>query len=166
MKPEQNWSSLPPSKLVTPRRLDLAVKHRLFCHYLYGGDPAAIDLYNWHIQQRSGARISAGIATDRWKLALADYRQSALDLVASMGRWGFLAEFPVPVDPAGELLDGSHRVACAMAMKLPTVHVIRRPEAAWAPPWDRLWFEDHGLPPAEIDALTARHAEMQNANND
>lgn len=120
--------------------MDLAVKWRFFRH-LYGGeDPDSERVYRWHIEKRSGARIEAGLATDKWKTKIDDYVSSATGLFKSMSLNGFDERYPVPIDPDGELLNGSHRVACALALEIPYIPVELRPEYVWAPPWDYLWF--------------------------
>ena len=113
--------------------MDLAVKWRFF---LSGGEEA----YRWHIEARSGERMKAGLATDKWKLQLDDYVKSAKDLLESMSSHGFDEKYPVPIDPDGELLNGSHRVACALALEIPYITVELRPDYVWAPAWDYLWF--------------------------
>ena len=125
-------------RLITPRRLDLAVKWRFFRHLLGGNDGDAVDLYRWHIEQRSGHRIAAGLPTDRWKRSVDEYVTSATALLQSLRTYGFLG--PVPVDRNGELLDGSHRVACASALGIEEIPVDRQDRNVWAPAWDELWF--------------------------
>src|SRR3990167_9448637 len=153
-QPERSFSTLPTRKLVTPRRFDLAVKHRLFCHLLRGGnDPDAERVYLWHIAKRSGHRIEAGVATDRWKRSLDDYLSSAKALYGAMVREGFDPAFPVPVDPDGEILDGSHRVACALALGIEAIPVVRMSKRVWAPAWGEQWFRDNGLSEAGLERL-------------
>ena len=146
---------MPPARLVTPRRWDLAVKWRLFSHLLNGGDPDAERVYLWHIEQRSGARMRAGLSTDQWKRGLDDYLRSAIALVHSMAKDRFSPTSPIPIDPDGELLDGSHRVGCALALGLETVPVVRRANRAWAPAWDEAWFVANGMSGADLERLRA-----------
>lgn len=114
------------------------MKWRFFRHLRRGGDSDAVDLYRWHIQQRSGHRIKAGVVTDKWKRSIGDYLESAVNLFHAVDRCGVLR--PVPVDPDGELLDGAHRVACALALGLSSVPVEYHTAKAWAPAWDEHWF--------------------------
>jgi hypothetical protein len=137
---------LPTKAFVTERRYDLAVKWRLFRHLLHGGDdPDAENLYRWHIEKRSGTRMRAGLATDQWKKTLDDYVASARALFESMREDGFRLSGAVPVDPAGELLDGSHRVACALALGVEMIPAKREARHAWAPPWGYEWFVANGM---------------------
>jgi len=92
--------------------------------------------------------MAAGMTTDRWKAKLDDYVLSAKRLLESM-RAGWNGE-PIPIDPDGELLDGSHRVACAIALELPEVPVVSRWNYVWAPRWDIEWFWRNGMPDAEL----------------
>lgn len=148
-------SKRPVRQLVTARRLDLAVKHRFFRHLRSGGDEGAAELYRWHIAARMAPRMGAGLPTDAWKKTLADYVSAAETLFASMVQAGFDARYPIPVDPEGELLNGSHRVACALALGIAEVPVEERQERIWAPAWDAEWFRAHGLDEETIAALEA-----------
>lgn len=125
--------------------MDVAVKWRFFKHLLHGGDEDAGRVYRWHIDERSGARMRAGLTTDKWKGSVDDYVKSAHWLASSMREDGFIPFHPIPIDANGELLDGSHRLACAIACELPAVYVERVAREVWAPPWGLAWFEDHGM---------------------
>jgi hypothetical protein len=120
---------------------------------LKGGDSQSVDLYKWHIGCRVGARIEAGLPTDRWKLTLNDYLASAQALFLSMVQDGFSPHHPIPVDRNGEILGGAHRLACALALNIETVPVTKSDVAAWAPPWGEEYFRDHGMQPADLDRL-------------
>ena len=115
------------------------MKWRFFRHLQSGGDADDCALYRWHIERRSGVRIRAGVATDGWKRSIDEYVTSATALFKSMDRFGFLGS--VPVDPDGELLDGSHRVACAVALGMPDIPVAPMSRKVWAPAWDYDWFK-------------------------
>lgn len=86
-----------------------------------------------------------GLPTDKWKTSLEAYCEAAVALCTSMGKTGFSPEHPVPVDPEGELLDGSHRVACAIALGIKDIPVVYPQRHVWAPPWDEDWFIAKGL---------------------
>ena len=98
--------------------------------------------------------MDAGLATDKWKLTLDDYVRSARNLYDSMAKDGFQSSGAIPVDPDGELLDGSHRVACALAQGISLVSVMRLTRKAWAPPWGVSWFVEHGMQHDEIRRIT------------
>lgn len=131
------------------------MKWRFFRHLTGGDDPEADNLYRWHIAERSGVRMRAGVATDEWKRSVDDYVQAAASLTASMMQQGFLPFYAVPVDPNGELLNGSHRVACALALRIHEIPVQLANRTAWAPPWDRDWFLAKGMDAAEVSRLEA-----------
>ena len=158
MLPEGSLSSLPPKSLLTPRRLDLAVKWRFFRHLHGGSDFDAERVYRWHIEERSGPRMRAGLGTDKWKLSVGDYVGAASRLYASVLSHGVFD--PVPVDMNGELLDGSHRVACAVALGIEAIRVQTQPRLVWAPPWNEAWFIDKGMASADLGRLRADWAMM------
>ena len=139
--------------LVTARRYDIAVKWRFFRHLMSGSDGRAETIYRWHIWVRSGARMTAGVATDVWKMTPDDYVTAARSLFASMTAKGFLPSGAVPVDPNGELLVGAHRVACALALGIDTSPVIRPNKYVWAPPWNEDWFVEAGMDDADLNRL-------------
>jgi hypothetical protein len=130
------------------------VKWRFFRHLLgLHADPDAERVYLWHIKERSGPRMALGLATDQWKRTLYDYVRSSADLAASMRIHGFLPQCALPIDPNGELLGGAHRLACAIALSMPSIAVSRLPRMAWAPPWHREWFIEHGMSAPDIARL-------------
>jgi hypothetical protein len=159
---------LPPAKLISPRRWDIAVKWRYFRHLtlsepiLAGSeelgphplcDPDSERLYRWHIQARNGARMAAGLKTDKWKRTVDHYVSSAKALHNAMVHEGFRAEFAIPIDLEGELLGGAHRLACALALGMETVPVQMHQRFAWAPAWGEDDFRNAGMQPADLDRL-------------
>jgi hypothetical protein len=144
--------------------MDLAVKWRFFRHLLHGGDdPDAEHVYRWHIEKRSGSRMRAGLTTDGWKACLDDYAASAQGLFECMREDGFSLSGAVPIDPAGEMLDGSHRVACAAALGIKMIPVKREARHVWAPAWGYDWFVAAGMGHDELARL-CRDWKTLNAN--
>ena len=137
------------------------MKFRFFRHLYGGDDPDSERVYRWHIEERSGPRMRAGLTTDQWKHSLDDHVNSAKELFGSMKMIGFSLEDAVPVDPRGELLDGSHRVACAVALNLKEIYVLPKPNSVWAPPWDLEWFIAHGMKSRDIERLKVDWGLMQ-----
>jgi hypothetical protein len=86
-----------------------------------------------------------GLATDGWKLTVDDYVGTARLLCRSMAEYGFRVTDAVPIDPNGEMLDGSHRVACALALGIGVIPVKRESRHAWAPAWGYDWFVANGM---------------------
>jgi hypothetical protein len=126
--------------------MDLAVKTRYFRHLLGGDDPEAEEVYLWHIKMRSGARMAAGLATDRWKRNTIDYITTAQNLIESMETRGFDKSEPIDIDQCGELLGGAHRLAAALALQIPEVPVAQyNDRTVWAPAWDFHWFTAAGM---------------------
>jgi len=93
---------------------------------------------------------------DGWKRGHADYTNAAEQLLASMLQHGFQPWSAIPVDPDGELLNGSHRLACALALDMGAVPVRPSDQKVWAPPWGEAWFVAKGL----------RHPELQRLRED
>lgn len=94
-----------------------------------------------------------GLATDQWKRTTDDYVNAANQLFGSMLNSGFSQFYAVPVDPAQEILDGSHRVACALAFWQGTIPVVLTTKRVWAPPWGLDWFVAKGMAQSDLDRL-------------
>lgn len=94
-----------------------------------------------------------GLATDRYKRSVDDYVASAQGLFSSMLASGFSPFYSVPIDPERELLDGSHRVALALALWQESIPVVISTKRVWAPPWGLEWFEAKGMAKADLDRL-------------
>lgn len=94
-----------------------------------------------------------GLKTDGWKQDLDDYVNSAKNLFESMLNNGFAKFYALPVDPGMELLDGSHRLACALALWLEKVPVELMSRRVWAPAWDYDWFTAKEMPDEDFDQL-------------
>lgn len=103
--------------------------------------------------------MRAGLTTDAVKRNVADYRLAATDLLQNMLE-GFDPRHPIPIDPDGELLNGSHRLACAIALGIKGVPVELHSRRAWAPPWNAAWFLAHGMKPDEVAKLEIRRRLM------
>jgi hypothetical protein len=143
-----------PSSLVTARRFDLAVKWRLFRHLLAGNDPDAVRVYRWHLEARKASNAKLNLGMDG-KSGTDHYIETAAAICASMAHRGFvdIPEWRIPVDPNGELLGGAHRVACALALEIKEVPVVRHERHVWAPPWSEQWFIDQGMAGEDLERL-------------
>lgn len=113
------------------------------------------------IAKRSGRRIHAGLVTDHWKTSLEDYLRAAHYIFEEVKKRGFSPRFPVPVDPDGELLNGSHRVALAVALDISVIPIVSQPHYVWAPPWDFKWFVQNGMLKNDLDMLKS---DLENMN--
>lgn len=97
--------------------------------------------------------MEAGLATDQWKRSAEDYLSSAKALFRSMVEKGFDPKCPVPIDPDGELLNGSHRVACALALEIVEISTVRMDRKVWAPAWNEAWFLTNGMDSKDLERL-------------
>lgn len=99
--------------------------------------------------------MAANLTTDAWKLSLNDYLASAASLCRSMAYRGFDPSCAVPIDLDGELLNGSHRVACALALGIRDCPVRREKRYVFAPEWGLQFFIDHGMDEEDLSRLKA-----------
>ena len=156
MSMAQCWSTcqtIPTVRLISRRRYDLAVKWRLFRHFITGADPDSIRVYQWHIEARKSTNAKVNVGMDSNKRDLGIYVRAAADLCESMTRIGFVPSYAIPIDPDIELLGGAHRTACALALGIDDVPVVSMPQRVWAPPWDLQWFIDNGMNDSDLERL-------------
>jgi hypothetical protein len=67
----------------------------------------------------------------------------------------------VPPDGLNDrLLDGAHRIACALALRLPEIWQVKDPREARRT-WGLDWFAAHGLDADDQDDLLLRFARMR-----
>lgn len=156
------YASVATSSLVTPRRFDLAIKWRYFCHLCTGDDPDSELVYRWHIDARKEALANVSLGMDR-KPNTDRYICDCRRLLLSMAANGFLEEYAIPIDQDGELLGGAHRVACALALGIKAVPVEKHTRYVWAPPWGRRWFTAHGLSGDDMTRLVGDWNEIRAA---
>jgi len=98
--------------------------------------------------------MAQGIPTDGWKLTVEHWVEASKVLLDSMRTHGFMPAHAIPLDKHGELLNGTHRLACAMAIGLQKVYTIRLlDKEVWAPAWGGDWFHENGMPREEIEKL-------------
>ena len=88
-----------------------------------------------------------------------DYVHSASKLLSSVAEHGVL--HPIPIDLSGELLDGSHRVASALALGLGVVPVSHKQRSVWAPPWNEAWFIGHDMDVNDLERLRSDWRRMR-----
>jgi len=148
---EKKLELFPPEALLTTKRLDVAVKWRYFRHLLSGSDPDSERVYRGLILARNGQRMLDGAPTDGWKLTIDHWVDGCAALLESMRNQGFIAQHPIPLDKNGELLNGTHRLACAMALRIDEVWVWRLPDKeVWAPEWGLDWLIANAVPNDDI----------------
>jgi hypothetical protein len=142
----QGFGSLPvcPRSLLSPDRLDIAIKWRFFCHLIAGGDPDAERVYRWHIAQRTN-----GIEKGSWKRSVDDYVAAARELLTSMQANGFDPSCPIPIGTNGRMRNGAHRLACALALGI-DVAIERIDKPGTASPWGERWLLVGGIGAADL----------------
>jgi hypothetical protein len=142
-----------PRSLLTPDRLDFAVKHRFFRHLLNGGDDDAERVYRWHIQARTGGRELRS-----WKVCLDDYTKACVDLLASM-RGGYDPAQPVVVGSNGVLMDGAHRISCALLLRC-QIKVMSAPQPSKARAWGRGEMIEQGIAASDLERIQSDFARL------
>jgi len=130
-----------PLSLFSPDRLDLVVKLRFFESLLTGENRTAVeDLYRRTILARTGGvEPPDHMGRPSEKKTIDHYVEDCVTLLETMQRCGFDSAHPIPVGNTTQLLNGSHRVACAAALGLKVT--LLRFDSDWDEgTWDHRWF--------------------------
>jgi hypothetical protein len=153
---ERQLENLPPASLLSKHRLDVTVKWRYFNHLIGGKDPDSEREYRRLLSNRNGHRMAEGLTTDGWKTSLDDWVAASKALLDSIQTNGFIERHAIPIDKHGELLNGTHRLACALAVGFTTVPVWRlQDKEVWAPPWGLEWFQEQGYSYHEMEGIVS-----------
>lgn len=143
-----------PAELVTPRRLDLAVKWRFLRHLKQADDRDSERVYRWHIERRTKGREPGS-----WKQTTDQYVTACGTLLASMMDRGFDSRSPVRVGSNGLLMGGAHRIACSLLLG-ERVRVLHDERPGKAAPWGRDWFAMHCCPEADLARIERDYERM------
>lgn len=138
---------------LTPNRLDLATKVALL-ESLAGPEASfPARLYDAHV-----AAFSLGDMTepgDPSKRGPAAFRAAFMELRDRLARGGFdPARSLIPLASDGTILNGAHRVACALHLGLPLVGVETGLEPVR---YDGAYFHDRGMAEDDLDAMALAH---------
>lgn len=136
-------SSVDAWTLLTPERLDIAVKWRFLRHLIEGGDPDSERVYRWHIEKRTG-----GVEPRSWKRSVDEYVTAALMLATGMRVDGFDPDYPLEYGANGRLRDGAHRLSCALLLGVPAL--VRRVDRDGTATWSEDWFRRNGIGPHDL----------------
>ena len=142
-------------------RLDVVLKY-LFFRSLTGLERRDVwePFYRKHILERTKGfeprdsfqkRVSSKRSVD-------DYVTACETLLQSFQSGGFDANFPVPVSSEDKLLNGAHRLACALATNQPIL--IAPGQLGSSRPWGFQWFADRAYPPELLAALLYHYAHL------
>lgn len=143
--------TVPPESLLSPLRLDLGAKlYYIRCRAQGRSMDLARDLYDAHIQAfQDGIVVEPG---QRDKAGLEVYRQRFDQLIDSFAAGDFDPERAyLPVDGRGMILDGAHRLACAVYFGQP-VQVARLPQVQ-GHPFGYWFFRSRGVDQARLGAM-------------
>jgi hypothetical protein len=128
-----------PRVLLSPDRLDFAIKHRFFRHLAECGDPDSERVYRWHIEKRTGGREIGS-----WKTSLQDYVKACGDLLDSMRVRGFDPAYPIRIGNNGRMMEGAHRTSCALYLDIPVSMVVVDREGRSCP-WGQEALIEYGI---------------------
>jgi len=147
--------TIKPSKLLVPTRLDIAVKllyAQMALNRQSRYDEEYIKrLYRQHIMIRTGgAEPYAG----QTKSTLHDYEFYFNELIKDMSRSGFDLDDPIQISGIdGQVLNGAHRLAVAIALDLEKVS-FRVDRTSEGRAWDMQWFKNNGFKTIDLEAIS------------
>lgn len=146
--------SVDASSLLTWNRFDLAAK-LLFLDTLANGNNINDDVYAEHIRMFTLGRFQEPGNAD--KNSLKKYKSDFAKLYIDMQKRGFDASLSlVPLGRDGSILNGAHRVACAIHLGLP-INCVRLDVASDA--YDYLFFQGRGASASFLDRCAQRFVE-------
>jgi hypothetical protein len=150
-----------PRQFLTRSRLDIVLKYLFFRSLSGAADRAQWEaFYRKHIQDRTGGTEPPDNfqEQDTIKGTVDDYVLACETLFRSFQRDGFDPSYPIPVSVSQKLLNGAHRIACALATdNTVVVAPVRR---GTRPPWGFQWFLDRGYPHDLKAALLYHYAHL------
>lgn len=156
---------LSPRSVWNPQRLDIAVK-LLYARQVLGKGDAAFasqvaTLYRQHILYRTGG-VEPGSAI---KHNVDDYEQGFRQLIAHMAAHGFASHAAIPLAATGQLLNGAHRLAAAIALDIPQIPCFMVPDTTGYD-WGMRWFLQHDFTPADLNLILQgwRHGQGKQAS--
>jgi hypothetical protein len=157
--PSERSTLISPLRLFTPARLDLVCKLLFFESLISGTDlEAAESLYRRHILGRTGGIEPPDfLHRPSHKTSIVDYVAACHELLHAMRTRGYDERFPVPVNGAHALLNGSHRAACAAALGL-SITVEQHDYAAGR--WDFQWLRDNGSTTEDFCRVLGRYFDL------
>jgi len=124
-------------------RLDVILKYLYFRSLISEVSDYRIEwMYRRHINARTGGKEPASRFSAVQKNSTDDYVLAARQLLASMERRGFDETHPIPIGANNLPLNGSHRLACALALDVvPQFERVDDPGL----PWNFSWFASNGF---------------------
>jgi len=163
LSPEPAMESRPfdARALVTRCRLDIVLKYLFFRSLSGTADRAHWEFfYRKHILDRTNGieprdRFQK---TESNKRSADDYVLACEELLRSFKSNGFDPTYPVPVSADNKLLNGAHRIACALA----TEHkvFVKPSERGVSRSWGFQWFLKRGYPRDVLAALLYQYARL------
>lgn len=135
-------------------RIDMVVRFMFIADY-FGQASGYYDLYA-HMQKKR-----LGLKRHEIWTKMQNFRA----LIASFEEKGFLEDYPIVVDSDYRLIDGAHRLACALYFnieKIPVVVKVRTDDR----PYGLKWFSDNGFTLAEIEMLKRGSQYLLDFGND
>jgi len=142
-----------PRAILSPRRLDVVVKYLFFLALIENRDVAIYEkLYRKHIELRTGGAEKRDASNGRLseKRSVDDYVAACHALLHSMRTNGFQDKHAIPLGVDGSLLNGAHRLACALALGL-RIAVERMPMSG--PGWGFDWSVQREFSAAELSLV-------------
>lgn len=151
----QGEREMNPLQLLNPQRFDIAAKH-LYARLRERGTAVswARQLYAAHLKAFNNLKELDGSGKD----TLEKYSASFHELLDAIKRGGFDPEISlVPVNSAGMIIDGAHRLAACLLHQKP----IRCVEAAFTPqPYGYEFFRQRGLDDLYSDEMALEYCRL------
>lgn len=152
-----NVSSRDPIALLSPERFDIVAKY-IFVKYVIENIDCSFgsDIYTEHIRVFNNFLEN----DNSIKIGKAAFIESFTGLIYSIKNDGFQENSIIPISPNLILLDGAHRLACALYFK----KEIKTVEVEYTNPnfkFDYKFFQERGLDQIYLDTMALEYAALK-----
>ncbi|WP_249979311.1 tetratricopeptide repeat protein [Vreelandella olivaria] len=149
---ENKRIKISPRQLLTPQRLDLLVKLQYAKHLISEKEEnSSIDWYKIYLRHIY-LRTRGNEPGSSHKNNLIDYTIIFSEVINSIRNNGFNDLYSVPVAKDGIPVNGAHRTAAALALKIESIPIVLSNKEVGAK-WDLEWFINHGFNEKEVHEL-------------
>lgn len=156
-----------PKDFVTEKRLDIVIRYMYAKELLQGiGDGEGCRLYTKFIEKKGleepiSNKVFAFFSDYEQKIGVSAYKESFQELIRSMKTKDFEKEYFVPLDKHGEIINGAHRLAAALALEIPAWAVDFPLFEGFGFDFSQEWMERNGFSHEEIQTVKERLEQLK-----
>lgn len=156
-----------PGDCLTEKRLDIVIRYLYAKELLQGIEEGeGSRLYTKFIEKKGieeplTNKVFAFFSDYDQKIGVPAYKDSFQKLITSMKRNGFEKEYFIPLDKHGEIINGAHRLAAALALEIPVWIVDFPLFEGFGFDFSEEWMERNGFLYEEIQTLKEQFKQLK-----